>query len=127
MAPVGLAKSETGGQIYVSQMRTFTPLRATLAIEAVMLREDNLKKLRARAVDSRELFVYIHDGRYESPESDFAHRTYVPRDFHRVLDRIWISSAADSAFVYSVVPGSNRWERYHAATGKSTPTLANDS
>lgn len=90
------------------------------ALERVLGRTDNQKKLAAVEADARHLYVLLHDRAAATGLRGIWSLPECPVDPSSVIDMIWIFAPwASSAYLHRVAPGTNEWEHFVMASGES--------
>jgi hypothetical protein len=97
-----------------------TSLPRTLA--QVLALTDNQDKLAAVVADERHLYVLLQDRAAASGLRGIWSLPECPPDPRGVIDYLWVFAPwASSAYLHSVVPGTDRWEHFVMATGDAAP------
>ena len=89
------------------------------ALERVLARTDNQKKLAAADADVRHLYVLLHDRAAATGLRGPWSLPACPDDPCGLIDAVWIFAPwASSAYLHRVMPGTDEWEHFVMATGE---------
>jgi hypothetical protein len=89
------------------------------ALQRVLAKADNQRKLAAADVDERHLYVYLEDRAAASGLRGIWAMPRCPADPCEVIDTIWMFAPwASTGLLHRVAPGKDEWEHFVMATGE---------